>query len=48
MKKDLSETGWKGTEWSPMQQDSAHFGGICFSTVMEDSGSIKGRNFSTT
>jgi len=35
MKKYLSETGWKGKEQSPLPQDSAHFGGVFFSTVMK-------------
>jgi hypothetical protein len=35
MKKDISETGWKGKERYPLPQDSAHFGGIFRSTVMK-------------
>jgi len=35
MKTHISETGWKGKERSPLLQDSAHFGGNFFSTVMK-------------
>jgi hypothetical protein len=45
MKKDLSETDWKGKEQYPLPQDSDHFGGI-FCSSDEDSRSIEGRNFS--
>jgi hypothetical protein len=33
MKMDLTETGWKGEEQSPLPQDSAHFGGTFFAVM---------------